>query len=109
MGITPVQKSLRPARRAIGPSASPDRPLHLHIENTRSLGEVFEVTKTRLREALRRHPNVADQIKVTLGYDGDVYEQALRTADALFGWSFDRRDLAPTICSRSIGCLRAPY
>jgi glyoxylate/hydroxypyruvate reductase len=94
MGITPVQKSLRPARRAIGPSASPDRPLHLHIENTRSLGEVFEVTKTRLREALRRHPNVADQIKVTLGYDGDVYEQALRTADALFGWSFDRRDLA---------------
>ena len=26
--------------------------MHLHIENTRSLGEVFEVTKKRLREAL---------------------------------------------------------
>ena len=33
-------------------------------------------------------------MKVTIGYDGDIYERALRTADALFGWSFDRRDLA---------------
>ena len=61
--------------------------MHLHIENTRSLGEVFEVTKKRLREALLRHPQAADRLKITIGYDGDVYERALRTADALFGWT----------------------
>lgn len=92
--ITPVQKSLRPTRRIARRSASPDQPFHLHIENTSSLGDVFEVNKKRLREALARHPSLADQVKVTIGYDGDNYERALRTADALFGWSFDRRDLA---------------
>jgi phosphoglycerate dehydrogenase-like enzyme len=92
--ITPVQKSLRPGHRNARPSASPDRPLHLHVENWTGLGEVFEVTRKRLREALARHPKLADRVKITIGYDGDIYERALRTADALFGWSFDRRDLA---------------
>jgi phosphoglycerate dehydrogenase-like enzyme len=89
-----VQKSLRPAHRNTRSSASRDRPFHLHIENTTSLGEVFEVTRKRLREALQRHPKVADRVKVTVGYDGDTYDRALRTADALFGWKFDRRNLA---------------
>ena len=91
---TLVQRSFRSARPITRRFASTDRSIHLHIENTSSLGEVFEVTKKRLREALRRHPKVADQLKVTIGYDGDVYERALRTADALFGWSFDIRNLA---------------
>jgi phosphoglycerate dehydrogenase-like enzyme len=71
-----------------------DRPVHLHIENTGSLGEVFEVTRKRLRDALRRHPGLAGRVKVTIGCDGDIYDRALKTADVLFGWSFDRRDLA---------------
>jgi phosphoglycerate dehydrogenase-like enzyme len=89
-----VQKSLRPAHRNSRSFASRDRPFHLHIENTTSLGEVFEVTRKRLRDALQRHPKVADRVKITVGYDGDTYERALRTADALFGWKFDRRNLA---------------
>jgi phosphoglycerate dehydrogenase-like enzyme len=88
-----VQKSLRPAHRTVRSAASPDRPFHLHVENTTSLGEVFEVTKKRLRDARRRHPKLADRVRITIGYDGDIYERALRTADALFGWSFDRRNL----------------
>ena len=94
MTVSAVQKSFRPARRVTRPFASPDRRVHLHIENTSALGEVFEVTKKRLREALLRHPKVADRMKITIGYDGDVYERALRTVDVLFGWSFDRRNLA---------------
>ena len=90
--VSPVKSSR--SERPHAPFASAGRPIHLHIENTGSLGEVFEVTRKRLREALLRHPKVADRIKVTIGYDGDVYERVLRTADALFGWSFDRRDLA---------------
>jgi glyoxylate/hydroxypyruvate reductase A len=91
---TAVQASIRSARRLKRPLASADRPIHLHIENTSSLGEVFEVTKKRLRDALLRHPEAADRMKVTIGYDGDRYDRALRTADALFGWSFDRCNLA---------------
>ena len=94
MTASAVQKSFRSARRVTRPFASADRRIHLHIENTSALGEVFEVTKKRLREALLRHPKVADRMKITIGYDGDVYERALRTADVLFGWSFDRRNLA---------------
>jgi phosphoglycerate dehydrogenase-like enzyme len=92
--VGPGAKSSRSERRISRPFAAADRPIHLHIENTGSLGEVFEVTRKRLREALLRHPTVAGRIKVTLGCDGDVYERALRTADVLFGWSFDRRNLA---------------
>jgi phosphoglycerate dehydrogenase-like enzyme len=88
-----VQKSLRPAHRTVRSAASPDRPFHLHIENRTSLGGVFEVTKKRLREALQRHPKLTDRVRITIGHDGDIYERALRTADALFGWSFDRRNL----------------
>jgi glyoxylate/hydroxypyruvate reductase len=84
----------QPAARRARPSRLSGRPIHLHIENTRALGDVFEVTRKRLREALRRHPEVAERLKVTIGYDGDIYDRALRTADVLFGWSFDRRDLA---------------
>ena len=69
-------------------------PVHLHIENTRALGEVFEVTKKRLRDVMKRHPGVADKVKVTIGYDGDIYDRAMKTADVLFGWSFDRKNLA---------------
>jgi glyoxylate/hydroxypyruvate reductase len=89
-----VQDSIRSAFRLNRPVTTADRPIHLHIENTSSLGEVFEVTKRRLRDALVRHPKVADRVKVTIGYDGDVYDRALRTADVLFGWNFERSNLA---------------
>jgi glyoxylate/hydroxypyruvate reductase A len=89
-----VQDSVPSALRLTRLFSRADRPIHLHIENTSSLGEVFEVTKRRLRDALLRQPKAANRIKVTIGYDGDVYDRALRTADALFGWSFDRRNLA---------------
>ena len=91
---TSATRSPQPAARRSRPSTLSGRPIHLHIENTRALGDVFEVTRKRLREALQRHPDVAERLKVTIGYDGDIYDRALRTADVLFGWSFDRRDLA---------------
>jgi glyoxylate/hydroxypyruvate reductase len=69
--------------------ASPSR-VHLHIENTGNLGPVFEVTQKRLDQALAKHPAVAERLKVTLGKDADIYDQAIETADVLFGWSFDR-------------------
>lgn len=68
--------------------------IHLHIENNRELGPVFETTKARLAAALKAHPEVAAKLKVSVGYDGDILEKELKTADAVFAWSFDRSNLA---------------
>jgi phosphoglycerate dehydrogenase-like enzyme len=94
MRATATSKSHPAGKRSRRTKATPDRPVHLHIENTGSLGEVFEVTRKRMNDALRRHPRLAGRIKVTIGCDGDIYDRAIRTADVLFGWQFDRRDLA---------------
>jgi phosphoglycerate dehydrogenase-like enzyme len=70
------------------------RKTHVHIENNRDLGRVFEFTTQALEEARRRSPAAKGKLSFTVGYDGDILEDALRTADALIGWNFDRRDLA---------------
>ena len=67
---------------------------HVHIENNRDLGDVFDFTKRALATAQRRNPASRKRLIWTVGYDGDILEDALRTADALIGWNFDRRDLA---------------
>lgn len=72
----------------------PPGKIHLHIENNKDLGPVFETTKDRLAAALKAHPEVAGGLHVTIGYDGDILDQALKTADAVFAWNFDRSDLA---------------
>jgi len=67
--------------------------IHLHIENNRELGPVFETTKERLKAALKAHPEVAAKLKVSVGYDGDILDRELKTADVVFAWSFDRSNL----------------
>lgn len=69
-------------------------PLHLHIANSSRLGAVFEVTQARLDEALARHPDVARKARITIGRDGEGFEEAMASADALFGWDFERAGLA---------------
>jgi phosphoglycerate dehydrogenase-like enzyme len=68
--------------------------VHLHIENLRALGDVFEATPARVRAALTARPKLKGRVKVTIGYDGETLAAAMRTADALFGWRFDRERLA---------------
>ena len=69
-------------------------PSHLHVDNSRDLGDVFQATPKRVKEALARHPRLAGKVRVTIGHDGDVYARAMRTAHVLFGWRFDRAGLA---------------
>lgn len=69
-------------------------PLHLHIANSTRLGEVFEVTRARLDDALARHPEIARKVRITIGLDGEGFQEAMASADALFGWDFERSDLA---------------
>ena len=67
--------------------------LHLHIENDNRLDEVFESSSKRVREALARCPDLKDRIRVTIGYSGDKLERELKTADALFCWKVNFRDI----------------
>ncbi len=69
------------------------RVIHLHVENSGDVNEVFDVTPERLDAALRRHPQLTGKLKVSIGYGGDILDKALETADAVLAWSFDRRDL----------------
>ena len=68
--------------------------VHVHIENNRDLGDVFDFTRAALEDAQRRNPDAQAKLTVTVGYDADVLEDALKTAHALIGWNFDRQDLA---------------
>jgi glyoxylate/hydroxypyruvate reductase len=55
---------------------------------------VFEATPQRVSEALDRHPRLKGKLKITIGHDGDSFENAVATADALFAWQFNRENLA---------------
>jgi len=72
--------------------AAPSR-IHLHIENGSELGPVFEATPRRVADALDRHPGLKRKLEITIGYDGDIIEREIATADAIFAWNFDRRNL----------------
>ena len=63
--------------------------VHLHIDNDSSLGIVFQVTPERLEAALKRHPQVAQKIRVTFENDNNNFEQHMATAEALMGWDID--------------------
>jgi phosphoglycerate dehydrogenase-like enzyme len=67
---------------------------HLHIENS-SLGSALShVDQGHLRAAMDRHPFLVGELKVTIGWDGDVLDTALATADFLIASRPPRENLA---------------
>ncbi|MBM3541943.1 MAG: D-2-hydroxyacid dehydrogenase [Alphaproteobacteria bacterium] len=86
------KKPSAPAKKAV--PARPPAMWHLHCENTSDLSPVFAITAQRVKDALARFPKLKGKLKVTLGQDGDIYPDAMKTAHFLFGWKFDRTDLA---------------
>jgi len=67
--------------------------IHLHVENSPDVNEVFDISASRVRDALARHPEIATRVRVSIGYGGDILDRELASADAVFCWDFDRRDL----------------
>ena len=68
--------------------------IHLHVENSPDVDEVFDISATRVRDVLARHPEIAGRVRVSIGYGGDILDRELATADAVFCWDFDRRNLS---------------
>ncbi len=69
-------------------------PVHLHIDNASALGDVFDISRERFDAAAARHPQTAKKLHVTFGRDGEGFAQAMRSAHVLFGWNFERNNLA---------------
>lgn len=63
------------------------RSLHLHLENFRKRPSLFHVTEERWAAAAKRHRALARRLKVTFGWDGDVLDEALKTADVMINSS----------------------
>ena len=43
-------------------------------------------------------------VRTSIGYDGDVLEKRLKTADVVFAWDIPRHDLVNAVRRGSSGC-----
>ena len=57
------------------------RTYHLHVENSRKRQALFQLTEPIYAAAKKRHRTLAKRLKVTIGWDGDILDEALKTAD----------------------------
>jgi glyoxylate/hydroxypyruvate reductase A len=64
--------------------------LRIHFENNRHQGEVFDFARDKIEQAIARGPVPAERLDVSVGYDGDIFHDAMSTAEVLVGWRFDR-------------------
>jgi phosphoglycerate dehydrogenase-like enzyme len=73
---------------------------HLHIESQRARPQHLSVTEEVWAAAAKRHPDLAEKVRATVGWDGDILEDALRTADFMINWTPPRerlRERAPRL------------
>lgn len=66
----------------------------LHLENARARDSQFHLTAEAWQVAAARHPALAAQVEVSIGWDGDILESALREADGLLAGPIDRARIA---------------
>ena len=74
--------------------------LHLHLESFRDRPAAFHLTGKDWQAARKRHPALAKRLKVTIGWDGDIIDKALETADFMINSSPPRerlRERAPSL------------
>ena len=74
--------------------------LHLHLESFRKSPALFHLTEERWKAAARRHRAAARDLEVTIGQDGDILDEALKTADVMINSSPPRerlRERAPRL------------
>jgi phosphoglycerate dehydrogenase-like enzyme len=68
--------------------------VRVHVDNCRKYDQVFWITPERYAKARARHPALARRVEVTIGWDLEGFDEALRTAEVVIGWEFSRESLA---------------
>jgi len=79
---------------APAPAPAPTSRFRLHLENGRARNPLFHMTPQAWGEAAARHPELAGRVDVSIGWDGDVLEQAFGDAQGLLAGPIDRRRIA---------------
>ncbi len=64
-------------------SKNPQAKVHLHIENFAGRPQMFRLSREKWAAAARRHRALAKRVDVTFGLDGDILDEAFKTADAM--------------------------
>jgi phosphoglycerate dehydrogenase-like enzyme len=57
------------------------RTFHLHVENNTKRPSLYHLTEPIYAAAAKRHRALAKRLKVTIGWDGAILDEALKTAD----------------------------
>ena len=81
-------------------NGSTPRKFHVHFESNSSKPRQFQVLESDVKAAVRRHPELARRLKITVGFDRKMLTEALRTADFLLNSDPPRdnlRALAPRL------------
>lgn len=74
--------------------------LHLHLESASKRNPLFHLTEERWAAAAKRHRALARRLTVTIGWDGDILDAALKTADLMINSNPPRerlRERAPRL------------
>jgi phosphoglycerate dehydrogenase-like enzyme len=67
--------------------------MHLHIENSSASSPLSHVHEPQLEQARARHPDLADRVRVTIGWDGATLDAVLPTADFMIASRPPRENL----------------
>jgi phosphoglycerate dehydrogenase-like enzyme len=67
--------------------------LHLHLESFRNRSALFHLTEEKWAAAAERHRPLAKNLRVTIGWDGDILDDALKTADVMINSNPPRQNL----------------
>jgi phosphoglycerate dehydrogenase-like enzyme len=62
-------------------------PLHLHLESFSKRAALFHIKQEDWEAAAKRHRSLARRLRVTVGWDGDILDEALKTADFMINSS----------------------
>lgn len=68
--------------------------IRVHIENARKKTGLFQISQAQWDAACARHPALARRLDASLGWDGEILEDALKQADVVIGVPSRRERLA---------------
>ena len=67
--------------------------LHIHLESSSKRSPLFHLTEDKWAAAAKRHRALARNLRVTVGWDGDIIDEALKTADVMINSNPPRENL----------------
>lgn len=71
----------------------PMRKIRVHIENARKKTGLFQISQAQWDAACARHPALARRLDASLGWDGEILEDALKQAEIVIGVPARRKRL----------------